>query len=581
MKIDDPVGAISVHGVNGAWGLIAVGLFSDGSYGQGWNGVGATDYLGSRGPRRHGLFYGDSQAAHRPGHRGRSSCIAWNVVVGGLVFYVIGKLVGRTASRPRSRSPASTCRRWACRATRSSSTRCCRATFRSPRSPRPRRPSRPSPVSERRSPSAASAETDTSRTGWASREPPSRPSHCTAEPMIKEILVCLEGLAEHRGGDPPRDRHRARPASASLVGLAIIDEPDIRAGTATSIGGASYKHERDDALVADAHEAGRRLGGAVRSALPRSRRRVPGRWRWLAARRTASSTRWRQHDLTVMGRDANFRFETESDDAKTRDTILHGAERPVLLVPETATPQLGVDRAHRLRRQRRRQAGHDQLRRQRPRARSRNVHVATVDDNGASRARWPSARRRCWTRCDVPAKPHNVVSTLSNIDALFKLAKELEAGLMVMGAFTRSRLRGALLGLGDPRPGREDRDSALPAALMHDASPRPTWAVAPFVVYLLLIAVLPLFFGRLLGAQPQQADRRGAGLGARVVYLFSGRAGGGRALLPHRRATTSSFIALLGALFTISGGIYLRGIAGRHAAREHGVPGRRRRCSPA
>src|SRR5215471_7438965 len=49
IHIDDPVGAISVHGTNGAWGLISVGLFSDGSYGQGWNGVGATDYLGVAG----------------------------------------------------------------------------------------------------------------------------------------------------------------------------------------------------------------------------------------------------------------------------------------------------------------------------------------------------------------------------------------------------------------------------------------------------------------------------------------------------------------------------------------------------
>ena len=31
-KIDDPVGAISVHGVNGIWGIIATGLFADGSY---------------------------------------------------------------------------------------------------------------------------------------------------------------------------------------------------------------------------------------------------------------------------------------------------------------------------------------------------------------------------------------------------------------------------------------------------------------------------------------------------------------------------------------------------------------------
>src|SRR5881392_242225 len=50
LKIDDPVGAISVHGVCGLWGVLAVGLLADGTYGAGWNGVdGAVG----------GLFYGD------------------------------------------------------------------------------------------------------------------------------------------------------------------------------------------------------------------------------------------------------------------------------------------------------------------------------------------------------------------------------------------------------------------------------------------------------------------------------------------------------------------------------------------
>lgn len=52
LKIDDPVGAFAVHGVNGAWGCLALGLFADGSYGDGWNGVPGTVK---------GLFYGDGK----------------------------------------------------------------------------------------------------------------------------------------------------------------------------------------------------------------------------------------------------------------------------------------------------------------------------------------------------------------------------------------------------------------------------------------------------------------------------------------------------------------------------------------
>lgn len=50
-RVDDPVGAISVHGVCGIWGALALGLFADGSYGSGWNGV--------EGPV-HGLLFGDA-----------------------------------------------------------------------------------------------------------------------------------------------------------------------------------------------------------------------------------------------------------------------------------------------------------------------------------------------------------------------------------------------------------------------------------------------------------------------------------------------------------------------------------------
>jgi Amt family ammonium transporter len=97
LKIDDPVGAISVHGVNGAWGVLAVGLFADGSYGAGWNGVGATEYLGQAGMGVTGLFYGDGKQLMAQAVE-VVTCIGWNVAVGGLAFYVIGKLVGNRVS---------------------------------------------------------------------------------------------------------------------------------------------------------------------------------------------------------------------------------------------------------------------------------------------------------------------------------------------------------------------------------------------------------------------------------------------------------------------------------------------------
>jgi Amt family ammonium transporter len=94
--IDDPVGAISVHGVNGLWGVIAVGIFADGTYGTGWNGVGAVEYLGTTGAALKGvtgLLYGDYKQIIAQLIEAVVA-IAWNVGAGGFFFWLIGKVLG-------------------------------------------------------------------------------------------------------------------------------------------------------------------------------------------------------------------------------------------------------------------------------------------------------------------------------------------------------------------------------------------------------------------------------------------------------------------------------------------------------
>jgi Na+/H+ antiporter NhaD/arsenite permease-like protein len=97
---------------------------------------------------------------------------------------------------------------------------------------------------------------------------------------------------------------------------------------------------------------------------------------------------------------------------------------------------------------------------------------------------------------------------------------------------------------------------------MHDATAAtqltPIWAVCPFVGYLLLIASLPLFAARLWESNRNKLILAiAAGIPA-VVHLSRLPDGAAGPLLS-TGCDYVSFMALLGALFAISGGICLRG----------------------
>lgn len=88
LKIDDPVGAISVHGVNGLWGTIAVGLFADGKYGDGINGVAGNV---------RGLFFGDASQLMAQ-LAAAAVLIIWGFGLSYLFFKVLDKVWGLRVS---------------------------------------------------------------------------------------------------------------------------------------------------------------------------------------------------------------------------------------------------------------------------------------------------------------------------------------------------------------------------------------------------------------------------------------------------------------------------------------------------
>lgn len=83
-RVDDPVGAVSVHGLNGIWGLLAVGLFADGTYG-----IYSTDA-----PYVVGFFYGGGTGQLVAQLIGAAVATAWAFGLGLVLFKIMDVAFG-------------------------------------------------------------------------------------------------------------------------------------------------------------------------------------------------------------------------------------------------------------------------------------------------------------------------------------------------------------------------------------------------------------------------------------------------------------------------------------------------------
>jgi len=90
LKVDDPVGAVAVHGVCGSFGVLAVGIFANGSYGGGWNGSDVTAV--------EGVVAGDWSQL---GAQALGVLVLWTVIFGiAFAFFKIQNAVMKGGIRP-------------------------------------------------------------------------------------------------------------------------------------------------------------------------------------------------------------------------------------------------------------------------------------------------------------------------------------------------------------------------------------------------------------------------------------------------------------------------------------------------
>ena len=88
-RVDDPVGAVSVHAFAGIWGVIAVGLFSSKA------GMEAAGYVD---PSSYGLFLGGGGEQLLMQLIGIAAIVAWTAVTAGILFFAIKFTVGLRVS---------------------------------------------------------------------------------------------------------------------------------------------------------------------------------------------------------------------------------------------------------------------------------------------------------------------------------------------------------------------------------------------------------------------------------------------------------------------------------------------------
>jgi nucleotide-binding universal stress UspA family protein len=254
--------------------------------------------------------------------------------------------------------------------------------------------------------------------------------------MIRKALVALDGSPQGEAA-VGLAVDWARRFGAELVGLGVLDAPSITRPEPVSLGATHFKHERDEARLAEAHE--RVLAFLAKF---RDRCRADGVLCTLiedVGRPDEQIVREAQScDVVILGRDTNFRFETEDRDRETLGRVVRESPRPVVVVPAAPVEGSGVLVAYGSGREVARSL---QLFTCLGLARGATVDLIAIDPDPAvceSRLRHPSEFLRVH---EIAHRARPIVSEEGPATVILEEVRRRKPSLLVMGAYGRHPLR--------------------------------------------------------------------------------------------------------------------------------------------
>jgi len=259
--------------------------------------------------------------------------------------------------------------------------------------------------------------------------------------MLQRILVGLDG-SKYSCSATELGLRLANEFQATLVGLGVVDEQTIRAPEAVPLGAGHYKADRDESLLADAHRKVEKFLDKFSQRCQQANINFDTR-KCLGLPAKEIIVQAQCHDLILLGQETYFYFHSHERACQTLTTVLRSSPRPIVAVPESLpqgkTIAVAFDGSLPATRSM-------QLFQSLQLAGDRLVHVISVDPDYSQAQQWADRATEYFQGHNIQASSVPVASCSSPAGAILEQVRQLDAGMLVIGAFGKSVLREFLQG---------------------------------------------------------------------------------------------------------------------------------------